>query len=295
MEEFAGPRWARRGWVRLVIMGGAVLAVDGLVQFVASLATHNAALTAVIGVAGAGLAMAVYVWIVRLLESRRPVAEVSPQRAAVDVVIGSLVGAVLFATVIAIIAAAGHYRVAAVGSVAGAIAVFGLMCSTAVAEELLFRAVLFRVIERSLGTWFALAVSALVFGLLHLANRGATVFGALAIAVEAGVLLGAAYALTRTIWLAVGIHLAWNFMEAGVFSATVSGTQGAFQGLLRSELTGPDLLTGGVFGPEASVVAIGVGAAAAAVLLGLTVRRGQIRPLPARLVTAAPGSDDQAA
>ena len=72
MEEFAGPRWARRGWVRLVIMGGAVLAVDGLVQFVASLATHNAALTAVIGVAGAGLAMAVYVWIVRLLVAAAP-------------------------------------------------------------------------------------------------------------------------------------------------------------------------------------------------------------------------------
>ena len=295
MEEFAGPRWARRGWIRLLILGGAMLGVDGLVQVLASLVTPNAGLAAVIGVAGAGLAIVVYVGVVRLLESRHRVAEVSRRGAVVDVGIGLLVGAVLFSTVIAIIAAAGHYRVTAMGSVAGAIAVLGLMCSTAVAEELLFRAVLFRIVERSMGTWFALAFSALVFGLLHLANPGATVFGALAIAVEAGVLLGAAYALTRTIWLAVGIHLAWNFMEAGVFSTTVSGTKDAFQGLLRSELTGPDLLTGGGFGPEASVVAVGVGVAAAAVLLVLTVRRGQILPRPARRAVSQPGPEDQAA
>jgi uncharacterized protein len=133
-----------------------------------------------------------------------------------------------------------------------------------------------------------------VFGLIHLANPGATLFGALAIAVEAGVLLGAAYALTRTIWFAVGIHLAWNFMEGGVFSTTVSGTHNAFQGLLRSELTGPELLTGGGFGPEASVAAIGAGVVAATVLLLLTVRRGRIMPLPRRSPAAQPTAENQA-
>lgn len=292
MEDFAGPRWARRSWVRLLMMAGAILGVDGLVQWLTSFLTKSVALTTIVGVAGAVVAVLVYVGLVRLLENRRPVAEVSPRGAVVGVAIGLLVGAVLFSAVIGIIAAAGHYRVVALGSVAGAIAVLGLMCSTAVAEELLFRAVLFRIIERWMGTWLALAVSALIFGLLHLANPGATLFGALAIAVEAGVLLGAAYALTRTIWFAVGIHLAWNFMEGGVFSTTVSGTQNAFEGLLRSELTGPELLTGGGFGPEASVGAIGVGGVAAVVLLLLTVRRGRIMPLPRR--SPQPRSEDQA-
>jgi hypothetical protein len=294
MEDFAGPRWSRRSWVRLLMLAGAMLGVDGLLQLLTSLVTSSAALTTLVGVAGAVVAVAVYVWVVRLLEGRHPVAEVSPRGAVVGVAIGLLVGAVLFSAVIGIIAAAGHYRVAALGSVSGAIAVFGMMCSTAVAEELLFRAVLFRIIERWVGTWLALAVSALVFGLLHLANPGATLFGALAIAVEAGVLLGAAYALTRTVWFAVGIHLAWNFMEGGVFSTTVSGTQNAYQGLLRSELTGPELLTGGGFGPEASVGAIGVGAVAAVVLLLLIVRRGRTMPLPRRSPAAQPRAEDQA-
>jgi membrane protease YdiL (CAAX protease family) len=287
MDEFAGPRWARRSWVRLLIMAGVVLGVDGLLQMLLSLFTKSAALTAVIGVAGAAVALAVYVWIVRLLERRRPVAEVSPRGAVAGVAVGLLVGAVLFSAVIGIIAAAGHYHVSGLGSVSGALAVLGTMCTTAVAEELLFRAVLFRMIERWMGTWLALAVSAVVFGLLHLANSGATLFGALAIALEAGVMLGAAYALTRTIWFAVGIHLAWNFMEGGVFSTTVSGTQKVFQGLLRSEVTGPDLLTGGGFGPEASVGAIGVGVVAAVVLLLLTVRRGRIVAMPGRQSAAA--------
>jgi membrane protease YdiL (CAAX protease family) len=294
MEEFAGPRWARRSWVRLLMLAGAMLGVDGLLQLLTSIVTDSAALTTVVGVAGGGVAVVIYVWVVRLLEGRHPVAEVSPRGAVVGVSMGLLVGAVLFSAVIGIIAAAGHYRVAALGSVAGAIAVLGMMCSTAVAEELLFRAVLFRIIERWIGTWLALVVSALVFGLLHLANPGATLFGALAIAVEAGVLLGAAYALTRTVWFAVGIHLAWNFMEGGVFSTTVSGTRGAFHGLLRSELTGPELLTGGGFGPEASVGAIGVGVVAAVVLLLLTVRRGRIVPLPRRSPAAQPRAEDQA-
>jgi membrane protease YdiL (CAAX protease family) len=244
-------------------------------------------------VAGALAAVAVYVWMVRLLERRRPVAEVSPRDAVTGLGIGLLVGAGLFATVIGILAAAGHYRVIGWGSVSGAVAVLGMMCSVAVAEELVFRAVLFRMVEQWIGTWYALGVSALVFGLLHLLNPGATLFGVLAIAVEAGVMLGAAYALTRTIWLAVGIHLAWNFVQGGVFGASVSGTTSGFRSLLRGELTGPDLLTGGGFGPEASVAAIGVGVLAAVVLLALTVRRGRIVAMPHRVPAVAPAAEDQ--
>jgi len=294
MEEFAGPRWARRSWVRLMILAGTMLGVDGLLQWLMSLVTHSAAVTTIVGLAGAVVAVVVYVWVVRLLERRRPVAEVSPRGAVTDVAIGLLLGAVLMSAVVGTIAAAGHYRVVGLGSVAGAIALLGMTCSIAVAEELIFRAVLFRIIERWIGTWLALAVSALIFGLVHLANPGATLFGALAIAVEAGVLLGAAYALTRTIWFAVGIHLAWNFMEGGVFSTTVSGTQNGFQGLLRSELTGPDLLTGGGFGPEASLVAMAVGVVTAVVLLWLTVRHGRIMPLPTRSSTVPSTAEDQA-
>ena len=83
---------------------------------------------------------------------------------------------------------------------------------------------------------------------------GATVVSTLAIALEAGVLLAAAFMLTRRLWMAIGLHAAWNFTEGGVFGASVSG--GTPYGLLRSRFTGAPLLSGGAFGPEASIVAV---------------------------------------
>jgi hypothetical protein len=138
--------------------------------------------------------------------------------------------------------------------------VFAASVVSGVFEEILFRGVLFRIMEEGLGTWLALLISALIFGLLHLMNPNATLIAGVAIALEAGVLLAAAYASTRRLWLPIGLHFAWNFTQGGVFGVAVSGVN--FKGLLQSTLTGPELFSGGEFGAEASIVAIVVGIAA---------------------------------
>jgi membrane protease YdiL (CAAX protease family) len=173
----------------------------------------------------------------------------------------------------------GGYRVVGFGSLSGTLAILGTMTASATVEELLFRGIVFRVLERFLGTWGALALSGAVFGCLHLVNPGATVWGAFAIAIEAGVMLGAAYAATRTLWLAIGVHLGWNFAEAGIFGTTVSGAEHGPRGLLDATLHGPVALTGGTFGPEAGVVAILVCAVPTVLFLREARRRGRIRPL----------------
>ena len=91
-------------------------------------------------------------------------------------------------------------------------------------EEILFRGIIQRQLERLGGTWVALALTSAIFGLVHMVNPNASLVGALAISIEAGILLGSAYLLTRRLWLAVGIHAAWNFTQAWVFSVPVSGT-----------------------------------------------------------------------
>jgi len=79
-------------------------------------------------------------------------------------------------------------------------------------------------------------------------------------------LLGAAYALTGRLWLPIGLHLGWNFAEGSIFGMAVSG--GSQKGsLITGELHGSNLLTGGVFGPEASIVAVVVCLTAAIVIL----------------------------
>src|SRR5205823_14343263 len=97
---------------------------------------------------------------------------------------------------------------------------------------------------------------------------------AVGIALEAGVLLGAAYMLTRSLWLPMGIHAAWNFTQGEIFGVPVSGT--TVHGLLRSRLTGSPLLTGNGFGLEASPVAIVSATVAGVLLVVLAVRRGQL-------------------
>ncbi|MDT0300650.1 CPBP family intramembrane glutamic endopeptidase [Streptomonospora wellingtoniae] len=130
--------------------------------------------------------------------------ELDPATAASGLARGFLIGLGLFTATIALIAMFGGYETAGGRSFGGMAAVLGLMTGVAVTEELLFRGVLFRLLEEVGGTSAALVVSAVLFGAVHLANPGSTVWGALAIAVEAGLMLGAAYAATRNLWVPIG-------------------------------------------------------------------------------------------
>jgi hypothetical protein len=96
-------------------------------------------------------------------------------------------------------------------------------------------------------------ISSVVFGFVHLLNPMATLTGAIFISIEAGLLLAAAYMLTRRLWLGIGFHISWNYFQSAVFGGVVSGGV-AEPGLLKTVITGPDLITGGSFGLEASLI-----------------------------------------
>jgi hypothetical protein len=165
---------------------------------------------------------------------------------------------------------------------------FGL--SSGFFEEMLFRGVLHRISEEVFGSWVALTVSSLAFGMIHLNNPGATIQGALFIAIEAGVLLGACYILTGRLWLGMGFHMAWNFTQSAIFPCHVSG-DGTSRALFNVSIHGPDRLTGGTFGMESSLVAFVVLTLTGLVILGLAIRRGKIVPPFWRRGNASPGSD----
>ena len=190
---------------------------------------------------------------------------------------GLVWGTALVCAVVAVLAAVGAYRVAAVGWDKGILIglVAGIMGG--VGEELLFRGVLLRLLEAWLGSWWALAVTAVLFGAMHLSNAGATPVGAAAIALEAGILLGACYLVTRRLWLAIGLHAAWNFVQGGIFGSDISGT-GSGRGLFEASFSGPDLLTGGSVGIEGSLVAVVICTATGLLMVAVVRRRGLIVP-----------------
>jgi len=217
------------------------------------------------------LGWAAYRLYVRAIE-RRSAIEFGAQGAARELGSGLALGAALFSVVIGVLGALGVYTATGWRGPHVLVAPLAISVGAAVIEELLFRGAIFRIIEATLGTWIALAISALLFGAAHLGNENASWLAAAAIALEAGVMLGAAYVLTRRLWLPIGIHAAWNFTQGGIFSVAVSG--GKTIGLLEATLAGPPWLTGGAFGAEASVVALVLCTALGVWLLVLAARRG---------------------
>ena len=262
------------GAVVLAVFAGS--AVIGAVQW-------NVPLTLVLGLASAALSLAVYGWVVRRTERRAP-DEIALGAAAPAIGRGVLIGLGMFAAVILNIAFLGGYEVLGWGSVPGAVALLGFTAAVAVSEELLFRGILFRIVEQRLGTWLSLVLTGVLFGAMHLVNPHASLWGATAIAIEAGLMLGAAYAATRTLWVPIGVHFGWNYAQGGIFSTSVSGTD-APKGLLDGVTSGPYLLSGGDFGPEASAYAVLAGVVVTVAFLWLARRRGNIVPRRRREAT----------
>ena len=205
----------------------------------------------------------VYVSFVRGLE-RRAVTELR-LNAVPLVLVGFVLGAALFCATLGVLVRLGVAHMSEGDGWRSALFAVPVALAIAVTEELMIRGVVFRICEASLGTWIALAISAALFGALHAFNDGATVVNTIAIACEAGVLLAAAYVVTRGLWLPIGLHLGWNFTEGDIFGAAVSGHSA--HGVWHSAFTGAPLLSGGAFGPEASLVAVVVCTVAGALLL----------------------------
>ncbi|MEU6539514.1 CPBP family intramembrane glutamic endopeptidase [Streptomyces sp. NPDC047000] len=272
--------------MRLVWQLLAVAAIAAAGSQAVAAVQDNDLLTLVLGLLTAVLSVAVYRWVVRRTE-HRPVTEAARDGAVPGIVRGTLLGAALFGAVIGNIAFLGDYHVDGLGSLPGATGLVGFMAAAAATEELLFRGVLFRIIEERTGTWIALVLTGTLFGLSHLLNKDATLWGAIAIAIEAGGMLTAGYVATRSLWLPIGLHFGWNFAESGIFSTEVSGN-GSTHGLLDSSMSGAKLITGGSFGPEGSLYSVLFGLLTTIAFMWLARRRGTVLPRRSRRTAETP-------
>jgi membrane protease YdiL (CAAX protease family) len=121
----------------------------------------------------------------------------------------------------------------------------------AAAEEILFRGFAFQILLANFGAWAAIVPGAVLFGLLHLGNPGATWLG-IVNTMGFGAVFGYGCVRSRDLWLPIGLHFGWN-LTLPLFGVNVSG--------LRMDVTGHEmswtagaLWSGGAYGPEASVL-----------------------------------------
>ena len=224
-------------------------------------------------------------WLLVRFVERRKVDELAPKKFLTHSAGGWLVGTGIMVLAAAAMAIAGAYRIDGINQDAyllGPLMVLGIL--PGVTEEIVARGILFRVVEEGVGSWAALVFSALLFGFGHAANPGATVWSSVAIAIEAGLLLGMAYAWTRSLWFCMGLHAAWNFTQGPLLGIRVSGFD--VKGLLQSHTQGYELISGGDFGAEASILAViicvsvGLLFTRKAIATGHIIKPSWRRPLP---------------
>jgi len=246
-------------WILLLIGGFFLfLILTGIAQIAGPMET-GPLMKAALYLVGSIFVLGAYKLIVGKVE-RRGTDELALSEATSWTAKGLLAGFGYFIVITAILAVAGMYRIGEIDfNINRILEYFFLYLAVAVGEELTFRGIVFRMIAERWNIVTALIVSSLLFGFMHIFQEDATVWSSVAIAIEAGLLLGAAYAVSGNLWFPIGIHWAWNFMEGTVFGFDVSGAPTTYK-IIDPVINGPEIITGGGFGPEASILAVILGA-----------------------------------
>ncbi|CAN5392803.1 hypothetical protein BH11BAC3_BH11BAC3_02770 [soil metagenome] len=226
------------------------------------------------GIAASIAVIIAYKLFYRKIENRE-VTELSVKGIAKNLLLGTLIGVLLQSLIVFIIYLCNGFQLVAVNPVSFIIVPLTVAFTVAIFEEILIRGIVFRIIEEKLGSYIALLISAIIFGALHITNPGSTFISATCVAVEGGLLLGAAYIFARNLWLPIAIHFAWNFMQSGIFGAITSGNENTTS-LLTTKITGPELITGGAFGPEGTIQATIFCLIATMVLMTLNIKKNRL-------------------
>ena len=271
-RAFLGP--LARIVLAAVLVGAAVAAAQVVVKLLRGVLSLGGTVPAVYYLAylivSVLVAYFIYRAYVRLLE-KRPVTELARAGATGELGVGVLIGFGLVAVVVGILWVVGYYRIGGVNTLAVVFVLLANDGAGAFVEEVILRGIVFRITEERLGTWVALAISVVLFALLHLASSGATVTSTIVVGAEGGILLSAAYILTRRLWLAIGLHFGWDFSQDAIF-----GVGKGTKGLVEGDVSGPALLSGGSAGVEGSIVALVLCLGVGAYLLVRAGRQGNL-------------------
>ena len=265
-----GERRLRAGWRLLGQIG--IMLVIAVALSIAMLAFINPELVAESGTPGLLLlalsiivalpAATISVWIARRALDRRTFTSLGLELGALairDLLIGFLIPAPLFALAFFAQWGLGWLEIEGWGWAESSFAltmlgvVLGLAAFLAVGfwEELLFRGYYLQNLRDGTGLALALFLSSGVFTLAHLGNFSASIASTLGI-FGAGYFLAYGWLRTRALWLPIGLHIGWNFFQGPVFGFAVSGNP--TPSIVVHTVEGPELLTGGGFGPEAGLI-----------------------------------------
>jgi hypothetical protein len=186
---------------------------------------------------------------------------------------GALVAVGLVLSFVALIALIGEFHIVQFRPVSKLLNNFLMFSTGSLLQEMVLLCVIYRLIEELAGSWISLFLSLMIFAGVHLFNEAETL-ATVSMLMLSSLILIAPFILTRRIWVSWGFHATWNFMQAGVFGMANSGI--LFEGWMVSEFSGPEWITGGAVGLEATYLSIGFDFLIGVVILSMAMKAGKL-------------------
>ena len=186
---------------------------------------------------------------------------------------GFLLGFSILSFVILVLYLLGYYKIIQFSGFSYFLAPFSFLVIAALIEEILFRAILYRILENWLGTYIVLVIVSIMFELPHVFNDNVTL-----LSVVLGLLFGFAhgimYTYTKRVWLPFAFHLGWNFAQP-FYDSNLSGLEDVGS-VFKAEFNGPELITGSIYGIEDSILSISLLFIVCLVFLRLAIKHNKI-------------------
>jgi len=186
---------------------------------------------------------------------QREAYEFTTKGALSESLVGILAAVFIIGGTVAVMWATGVYRIVGFNEPSLVFNFLLLYATGSLLQEIMARLLIFRLTEEMFGTWAAIIISSVIFGLLHAANPNQTPLSIFTLTITSFAFIGP-FILTRRIWMVWGVHFGWNFTQAGIFGMPNSGIP--FSGWIEPVIEGPLWLTGGAVGVENSALTVGL-------------------------------------
>jgi uncharacterized protein len=191
--------------------------------------------------------------------------------------LGFAIGIFLQASIILVIYLGGYYKIEMVNPAGFLLPGFSMSLTAGFIAELMIRGVFFRILEEKLGTTIMLFLMVLIFAILHMGMPGANPISVSATAIQAGLLLSAAYVATRSLWVPIFLHFAYDFAEPGIFGGINPGISSG-KSLFTTVISGNKLISGGLSGPQNSIQGLIFCLVASFIFLYIAKKKNRIIP-----------------
>jgi membrane protease YdiL (CAAX protease family) len=195
-----------------------------------------------------------YILFVRFFEKRKATELQFDRKMPKEIFMGGFIGLVCIVIVMGSMWLLGFYSIISMNKITAIIPAFTFDLFSVVNQDIVFFGIIFRITEERLGSWIAIFFASLLFGFIHLSYPDFALWQVIFQSIEAGILFSGFYILTRRLWMIIGFHFIWNFIQFGIMGIHKMAMQPT--PLINSELSGPHLLTGGAVGPEGSIITL---------------------------------------